>query len=143
MGIALIHSELQIKSKGVVMHKKDCWDILNIIISIVSSVLIPILIVVYASSINATLQKNEIAIRNVEISVKYIEIAADILSAKPTEDNIELRNWAIEILIENSPIVITPEIEQQMKENSITKHFLTDDAGDYLTDDAGNPLQGN
>ncbi|MDP8201991.1 MAG: hypothetical protein P9M11_07605 [Candidatus Tenebribacter burtonii] len=125
------------------MRKKDCWDKLKIFISIISSILIPILIAVYGSSINATLQKNEIAVRNVEISVKYIDIATDILSDKPTEDNIVLRYWAIEILKEYSPIVITPEIEQQMKENSIFKNYLTGDDDNFLTDDAGNRLQGN
>jgi hypothetical protein len=92
--------------------------------------------------INKTLQKNEIAVRNVEISVKFIEIATDILSAKPTEDNIELRNWAIQILKKYSPIEITPEIEKQLKETSITKHFLTDRDGNFIVDREGNRLGG-
>ena len=125
------------------MHKKDCWDKLIIIVFIISSIIIPIVIAISGYYINTTLQKNEIVVRNVEISVKFIDIATDILSDKPTEDKIVLRNWAIEILKENSPIIITPEIEQQMKENSISKNYLTGDDGNFLTDDAGNFLQGN
>ena len=125
------------------MHKKDCWDKLKIFVSIISSFIIPFVIAGSGYYINATLQQNEIAVRNVEIGVKFIEIATDILSAKPTEDNIELRNWAIQIFKKYSPIEITPEIEQQMKENSIFKNYLTGDDGNFLTDDAGNPLQGN
>ena len=114
------------------MPKKDFWDKIKIIFTIIT----PFIIIFFGMLINTTLQKNQ-------IKVKYIEIATDILSDKPAEDNIVLRNWAIEILKENSPIVITPEIEQQMKENSISKNYLTGDDGSFLTDDAGNFLQGN
>ncbi len=120
------------------MPKKDCWDKWKIVLTILT----PIAIIFSGYFIKVTLQKNEIAVRNVEISVKFIEIATDILSDKPTEDNIELRNWAIQILKKYSPIEITPEVEKQLKETSIIKHFLTDREGNFITDHEGNHLGG-
>ena len=114
------------------MPKKDCWDI----IKIVSTIFIPIVIAISGYCINATLQKNE-------IKVKYVEIAVKILSNKPTSETSALRNWAIDVFSEYSEVTITDTVISELRKTSMPIDYLIDDAGDYLTDDAGNPLQGN
>ncbi len=111
------------------MPKKDCWDI----IKITSTILIPIVIIFSGCIINKTLQKNE-------IKVKYVEIAVRILSNEPNEETSALRNWAVDLLNENSDVKLDSLAIDELLKLPI---YLTDDAGDYLTDDAGNPLQGN
>lgn len=112
------------------MPKKDCWDKCKIVLTILT----PFAIILSGFIIKSTLQKNE-------IKVKYVEIAVRILSNEPNEETLALRNWAIDLLNENSDNIKLDSlaIDELLK----TPIYLTDDAEDYLTDDAGNPLQGN
>jgi hypothetical protein len=114
------------------MPKKDCWDKIKIIFTILT----PITIILSGLFINSTLQKNE-------IKVKYVEIAVRILSSEPTEETSALRNWAIDVLSKNSKVTITDSIMSELRKTSMPIDYLIDDTGNYLTDDAGNRLQGN
>ena len=113
------------------MIKKDFWDKIKIIFTILT----PITILISGYLINLTLQENE-------IKVKYIEIAIDILKTEPTKENTELRLWAIKIIKEYSQIAISPEIELELINNSLI-NYLTDHEGNYITDHEGNRLTTN
>ncbi|RLC53305.1 MAG: hypothetical protein DRH89_10730 [Candidatus Cloacimonadota bacterium] len=111
------------------MTKKDNWDKIKIVFTILT----PIAIIFSGYFINVTLQENE-------IKVKYVEIAVRILSSKPTEETSALRNWAIDLLNENSNVKLDSlAIDELLK----TPIYLIDDAGNFLTDSEGNRLWGN
>jgi hypothetical protein len=77
---------------------KDRWDKAEVIIKIISSIVIPVLLLIYGSKINSSIKEQE-------INVKYIEIATGILNQPPEKTPEALRNWALDILKEYSKTV--------------------------------------
>jgi hypothetical protein len=96
-----------------VMHK-DIWDKLSSITGLMASVLIPIVVVVVANEYSAT-------IKYAENSVKYTELAIKVLDNKPTEENRNLRLWAIDVLNEYSGININEEAKNELLKQRLTE----------------------
>ncbi|MCH7726690.1 MAG: hypothetical protein IH991_09455 [Planctomycetes bacterium] len=62
-----------------------------------------------------------INVRNRE--TRFIEIAVNVLSDKPTEANKPLREWAVEILVMHSPVELTKRQQQLLVEEETILNF--------------------
>jgi hypothetical protein len=114
--------------------QKDCWDKFSIIANFLALLIVPMVVGYYGSLINTTLKEKE-------IKVKYIEIAVDILSEKPSSDSKALRNWAINMLVRYSPLDIKDEAITELKRTALPrKNYLLDETGEIITDEKGNPI---
>ena len=91
-------------------NQKDCWDKL----SIIALALFPIIIGVCGYFINTNLKEKE-------IRVKYIEIAVDILSEKPSSDSKALRDWAIDVLEAYSTVDIKDEAISELRQTALPR----------------------
>ena len=78
-------------------NKKDIWDKLGSIAGLIASVLVPIVVVVVGNEYSTTIKYSE-------NSVKFTELAIKVLDNKPTDENKNLRLWAIDILNEYSGV---------------------------------------
>jgi hypothetical protein len=111
--------------------RKDRWDKFSIIANFVALALVPIVLGIYGSSINTTLKEKE-------IRVKYIEIATEILSEKPSPDSRALRSWAIDVIQTYSLVPFSNEAIVELERTALPrKHYLIDDAGNIITNDEG------
>jgi hypothetical protein len=106
---------------------KDFWDKLQI----VSVFLIPLVLSLCGIKIDKTLKEQE-------IEAKYIEIATGILRDKPSEDTLELRTWAIDVVQKYSHVPLTKEAVEELRQTALpVKSYLTDEQGNFFTDEKG------
>lgn len=130
---------------------KDWWDKGHIIANSIAILLIPVLVGYFGSEINS-------AIKDKEISQKYVELAIGLLKNDPGKQSPALREWAINIVNANSPVKIDTKVREELKSNPLrtvrviqpkkiqgnitntSTNFLTDEKGNILTDENGNAL---
>ena len=116
--------------------QKDWWDKSKIVINILALIIAPLIIAYYGNSINSTLKE-------MEIKVKYVEIAAGILSEKPREETNALRDWAVEVINSCSIIPLSPDVIEELRRNPMPgSAYLTDEKGNIFTDERGEPYIG-
>jgi len=96
------------------VKQKDTWDKLSSIAGLMASVLIPIVVVVVGNEYSAT-------IKYAENSIKYTELAITVLDNKPTEENKNLRLWAIDVLNEYSGVNINEEAKNELLKQRLTE----------------------
>jgi hypothetical protein len=96
------------------VEQKDIWDKLSSIAGLIASVLIPIVVVVIGNEYSAT-------IRYSENSVQYTELAIKVLDNQPTEENRNLRLWAIDILNLYSGVNINEGAKKELLQLRLTK----------------------
>lgn len=68
-------------------EKKDWWDKAKIL----SQILAIIALIVFGYIINSSL-------KNKEINLQLVKVAVDVLRAEPNENNMVLREWAVEVV---------------------------------------------
>ena len=130
---------------------KDRWDKWHIIANSIAILLVPVLIGYFGSEINS-------AIKDKEISQKYVELAIGLLKNDPGKQSPALREWAISIVNANSPVKIDTKVREELKSKPLrtvrviqsktvqgnvtntSTNFLTDEKGNILTDEDGNAL---
>ena len=110
--------------------KKDGWDKFQICINFSAIVVIAGV----GLFVNSSLKSRE-------VNVKYVEMAVDILRAKPDESQKNLRGWAINLINTYSKVPLPVEAQQELKTNSLPKGaVLTDENGSAITDEKGNAI---
>lgn len=60
-----------------------------------------------------------IAVKESENRVRYVELAISQLSAKPSPETAALRNWTIDLLDSQSPVKLTPEAKDQLRSQAL------------------------
>ncbi len=60
-----------------------------------------------------------VAVKQSENRVKYVELAVSVLKVAPNKDTEALRNWAIEVLDQQSPVPLTRAAIEQLKRQPI------------------------
>ena len=88
------------------------WKKLNIAISLIGVVVIPLVILYVSNSIQES-------IKNKELSAKYVEIAVGILKETPTEETKKLREWAISTINEYAAVELDEEISFELKNRAL------------------------
>lgn len=87
---------------------KDFWDILNILSQLVAAIGIPCAIVwVGVQYLNAN--------RITSAEQEQLQLAVELLADEPTLDNVELRQWALYVLSENSEIPLPQGLKTQVQ----------------------------
>ena len=84
------------------------WEKLKAIGSIIATLGIPILLAIVANSFS---QRQ----KEMEIGIRYVELATQILRADPSPDTKGLRNWAISIIENYSPVPLSPEASKNLE----------------------------
>lgn len=113
------------KSTEMAEHKpKDVCDKLS---SFIEKVIVPIVVVVVAS-----LYTN--AIKESEISFRYIELAIGILRSEPTSETQGLRAWAVEVLDKHTFVPLDPKTKQELLEKKIKVVYPTYSTGTTYDD---------
>jgi len=138
---------------------KDNWDKWHIVINCIAILLVPILVAYFGSKINT-------AIKDKEISQKYVELAIGLLKVDPDKESPALREWAINIVNGNSPVRINEKVREELKRKPLRParvvqssqvkvmsstasvkplangkaNILTDEKGNAITDENGNVL---
>lgn len=130
---------------------KDRWDKWHIVANSIAILLVPALVGYFGYQINA-------AVKDKEISQKYVELAIGILKGDPDKESPALREWAINIVNVNSPVQLDPKVREELKRKPLrpvrviqskvlqesniktSVKILTDEKGNVLTDENGNIL---
>ena len=119
------------ESSNSTFPKKDAWDKFQILSF---ALIIPFVLGFCGMKIDQTLKERE-------IGAKYIEIATGILRDKPSEDTLALRTWAIDVVQKYSPVPLTREAVEELRQTALpVKYYLTDEQGNSYTDEKGNQL---
>lgn len=91
---------------------KDVWDKVQAFAALTASIFIPIAALVVGNAVS-TSQKNS------ENRVKYVEVAVSILRTEPTESTRSLREWAVEVLAAQSPVVLSAAARDELKKQQV------------------------
>ncbi len=91
---------------------KNWLDILNVLTKLFATIIIPLVIFFVSQSYTKAQVDNQ-------VSSDYIKMGVGLLSTKPTDDNVALRLWAIELINEYSTIKFTPEAKKELENNSV------------------------
>ena len=95
------------------MHESDDelplgWRKLRVISGMLASIMIPIVIILIANVVNTTIKGNE-------LSLSYVEMAADILSEKPAPGTENLRKWAIDVINNYSDVQLSQKTQDELE----------------------------
>jgi len=89
------------------------WKKAQAISAMVAALLIPVVLAFFGQLVNTTIKESELRLR-------YVELAASILKEKPTKETTELRQWAIDVLNDNSSIKFSKEVEIELKKQTLS-----------------------
>ena len=110
--------------------RKDRWDIADIFAKWFGVIGVGLLGVWFTH-----IQKNR------ETNVRMVEMAINILKAKPDETSQPLREWSIKVLNEYSSIKLSKEAQEILRNHPLPGRFLADAEGNPILDERGNLIQ--
>lgn len=84
------------------------WEKVKILSGIIASVLIPLII-----GLTGHWYTN--AIKERETEIRYVELAIGILREEPNEKTANLRDWAIRVINDFSPISLSDEVKEELR----------------------------
>lgn len=90
------------------MDELNNWQKLKIISNTAGIIIIPFVIAIMGNLFAQS-------IKDREIQGKYVELSLQILKDKPSEDNKNIRQWAIDVVNKYSGVMLTPEAAQDLK----------------------------
>jgi hypothetical protein len=102
--------------------KKDLWDKLPAVAAVIASIFVPLTVAYFANAHSSATKASE-------NRVKYVELAVSILRADPSAESAPLRSWAADVLNNESPVPLSPEAREALKESKL-KYW---DGGDWTT----------
>src|SRR5262245_61466856 len=88
------------------------WQKAEIIGRILSILLIPVVLAVLGNVLSTTLKSRD-------VDMKMVEIATDILKAKPDESQKDLRDWAIASMDAHSRVPFSVEAKNALRKQSL------------------------
>ena len=109
--------------------KTEPWPRLAIVVTIAASVAVPLIVLFVGNQIVA-------ADKRADLGYKYVELSIRILQSKPDESDIALRQWAIAILDNTSPIPIAEEVKTGLERRSLPR-FPVGDSSDLFGSSRG------
>lgn len=92
------------------------WEKMRIASTIIASLLIPLVIAFVSQSYTTAMKQNE-------ISVRYVEIAISILKSPPDPATDSLRNWAIDVINHHSEVPLTSQALIEMQKQNLSELF--------------------
>jgi hypothetical protein len=100
------------------MSDVSIWEKLKIMTAFVSSVLIPIVLLIIGSNFNAALKEKE-------TRTKYLELATKILGEQTHPSNYKIRSWAVDVINHYSEVPLPkPTQEELVKDYRIVGQFV-------------------
>ncbi len=96
---------------------KNWLDILDVLTKLIATIIIPLVILFVGQSYTKAQVDSQ-------VRSEYIKMGVGLLSTKPTDDNVALRLWAIEIINEYSTIKFTPEAIKELEDNRVLLSIL-------------------
>jgi len=96
--------------------KKDSWEKLNLISTIIASVFIPLAVVLIGNWYST-------AVKESQIQVRYVELAVDILKENPSENKSNMRGWAVNLVNNYSEIRIDDETREELLKAPLFKEI--------------------
>ena len=106
------------------------WDKARAISTIVATAIIP-LAVALAGNWYAQ------AIKDKEIQLKYIELSIQILSAPPTDQNMEVRRWAVEAINRYSEVKINAKAEKELLSEQLRLMIRSNEEAKKIIEEIG------
>lgn len=99
------------------------WNKIQAISGIASAILVPILLGLVGYGVNVSLKSDE-------LSIKYVEIAVEILKAPPNKEAESIREWAIKVLNEHSPVKLDSGSMKELLERQLkVRKTISDQLG--------------
>lgn len=112
---------------------------------IISYIAIPVVIAIMGQNVQTTMNNNALqsqeAISKNALNAEYLNIATSILSTPAESTNIDIRNWAIDLINQYSPVAISLEAENQLKNFTFTNRIFFNSRGTTYVN--SNYVEGN
>ena len=112
--------------------KKDIWDKLKSLSSIIASVFIPLVLGIIGNEYTSAMKESE-------HSLRYTELAIEILNDKPSESNKNIRLWAVELINQYSTVELNKEAKSELVNNKFIKEkyapYQINSMVDFVTSD--------
>lgn len=84
------------------------WEKLKVLSGVIAALAIPVVLSIIANSFSS-LQKD------MELGVRYVEMATQILQSEPKAETKALRSWAISVIDYHSPVPLTKEAISELE----------------------------
>lgn len=97
-------------------EKKDSWEKLSSLSTIIASIFIPIAVVIIGNMYSSALKESE-------TQVRYVELAVEILKEKPSDKKHNLRKWAVDLINNYSEIEIDSQTREELLNDPLLKEI--------------------
>jgi len=98
---------INVRDKSIKKMDMEAIEIITKVISALATILVPILVVWMGNKLSNTFKEKE-------IRLKYIEMAIDVLKEKPEDKDLDMRQWAIDVLSEYSEIELPKTVQNRL-----------------------------
>ncbi|MEB3231175.1 MAG: hypothetical protein VKJ64_09205 [Leptolyngbyaceae bacterium] len=108
------------------------WQKVQILSNLIASILIPTVIAIVGNVVNTSLKDQE-------LKLSYIQLATAILNEKPTSENQNLRQWAVDIVNYYSVVALPEAAQRELKSVPLILEEQDDLLGEaYALEEDGN-----
>jgi hypothetical protein len=90
----------------------NSWEKSRILGNLIATILIPVVIVLVANWYTSAMKERE-------LSIKYVELAIGILREEPKKDSEDIRIWAVDIVNTYSKVKISKSLKEKLLLESI------------------------
>lgn len=92
--------------------QKDPWDKLQVIAIVLASLFVPLAVAFVGHTYTSAMKESE-------NRLKYVELAVSILRAEPAPENAALRDWAVEVINNQSVVPLSAQAQAQLKQHRV------------------------
>ena len=94
------------------MNGTETLEKLKLWLQIVSTIALPIVVFVVGNQVQRSIASQE-------LGKSYVQMAIDVLKTPPTQETSELRQWAVATVDMHSPIPLSKELRDQLKQGAV------------------------
>ena len=94
------------------MSGTESLEKLKLWVQIASTIALPVVVFVVGNQVQRS-------IANQELGKSYVQMAVDVLKAPPTPETAELRQWAVATVDKHSPIPLSKDLRDQLKQGTV------------------------
>lgn len=94
------------------MNGTESLEKIKLWLQIVATIALPIIVFVVGNQVQRSIATQE-------LGKSYVQMAIDVLKTPPTPENSELRQWAVATVDKHSPIPLSKELREQLKQGAV------------------------
>jgi hypothetical protein len=94
------------------MNGTESLEKLKLWLQIIATIALPLIVFIIGNQVQRSIATQE-------LGKSYVQMAVEVLKTPPTPENSELRQWAVATVDKHSPIPLSKELREQLKQGAV------------------------